>query len=72
MEQWLGNESIERRSNLSLEEFENEYNSQYKPVIITDLTQNWPCQKIWTLENLVRWVNFHFSFDYLLSEPKIY
>lgn len=53
MEEWTHNESIERRSNLSIEEFEKEYNSQNKPVIITDILQNWPCQKLWTFDRLV-------------------
>jgi hypothetical protein len=53
MNEWTLHESIERRSNLSIEEFEREYNSQNKPVILTDITQHWPCQQRWSIEKLV-------------------
>lgn len=37
MERWTGADTIERRSNLSLEEFIREYEIPNKPVIITDV-----------------------------------
>ncbi|CAJ0831953.1 8519_t:CDS:2 [Entrophospora sp. SA101] len=52
-QQYLGNETIDRRSNLTMDEFINEYAIPNKPVIITDIVTNWPAFKKWSLEYLV-------------------
>ena len=43
-------DSIERRSNLSYEEFVQEYASVGKPVIITDVVKNWKASTKWNLD----------------------
>ncbi|MEH2438440.1 MAG: cupin-like domain-containing protein [Nostoc sp.] len=47
---WTPISSIERRSNLSYEEFVKEYASIGKPVIITDVVKNWKASEKWTLD----------------------
>ncbi|KAI0234134.1 hypothetical protein L0F63_000412 [Massospora cicadina] len=49
----FGKENIERRSNLSLEDFINEYEIPNKPVIITDAINGWEAYRFWTEEKLV-------------------
>ncbi|KAK6116151.1 hypothetical protein DH2020_008420 [Rehmannia glutinosa] len=44
--------NVERRENLSLEEFHMEYDGQ-KPVLIDGLADNWPARKSWTSEQLL-------------------
>lgn len=57
-------QNIERRSNLSLEEFINEYDSKNKPVIITDALDNWRARTEWTKEKfLKRFGNHPFKTD---------
>ncbi len=41
---------IERRKNLSYEEFAREYLYPLKPVIVTDVLQKWPAMQRWTPE----------------------
>ena len=41
---------IERRSNLSYEDFAREYLYPMKPVIVTDVLQKWPAMTRWTPE----------------------
>ncbi|XP_024388879.1 lysine-specific demethylase JMJ21 isoform X3 [Physcomitrium patens] len=43
---------IDRKKNLSLEEFRSKYDGK-KPVLITDLTKDWPAQKTWNWPQLV-------------------
>lgn len=43
-------EPIERRSNLTKEEFKREYLDKNKPVIITDLAKDWPGLNKWSFE----------------------
>jgi Cupin-like domain len=47
---WTQISSVERRSNLSYEEFIREYAFAGKPVIITDLMKNWEASTKWTLD----------------------
>ncbi|MBD2559791.1 MULTISPECIES: cupin-like domain-containing protein [Nostoc] len=47
---WTPISSIERRSNLSYDEFFREYSSVGKPVIITDAMKDWPASTKWTLD----------------------
>jgi len=47
-------QNIERRSNLSLEEFIREYDAPCRPVIITDITKNWPASTEWTIEKFMK------------------
>lgn len=51
--EWLSVDNIDRRSNLSVEEFVAEYEEPNKPVIITDALQNWPAMKSWNREYLI-------------------
>ncbi|KAI3460046.1 hypothetical protein Pfo_016709 [Paulownia fortunei] len=44
--------NVERRENLSLEEFHREYDGQ-KPVLIDGLADNWPARESWTSEKLL-------------------
>ena len=39
---------------LSIEEFQDNYFSKAKPVIITGLVQSWPCYSKWTIEGLMQ------------------
>ncbi|KAL6071142.1 JmjC domain-containing protein, variant 2 [Balamuthia mandrillaris] len=45
---------VDRRANLSLEEFEREYAAKNRPVIITDAIQHWPAWTSWTEKNLLK------------------
>lgn len=47
---WTPVDSVERRSNLSYEEFVREYASVGKPVIITDAIKNWKASTKWTID----------------------
>jgi len=66
LEQWskLDVQTVERRSNLSLNEFIEEYDNKNKPVIITDALSHWKAKKEWTKENLIkRFGNLKFKTD---------
>ena len=54
--QWSKIDNIDRRSNLSLEEFIEQYEKPNKPVIITDIVTKWSAynNKEWSRENLIR------------------
>jgi hypothetical protein len=41
---------VDRRSELSLSEFRNEYLYPGKPVVITDVMESWPARSRWTLD----------------------
>lgn len=41
---------IDRRSDLSLKEFEEEYVAKSRPVILTDATAHWPARQKWNLD----------------------
>jgi len=57
-------QNIDRRNNLSLKEFKEEYEKKKKPVIITDIVKNWDAYKKWTKENLLeRFGNEEFKTD---------
>lgn len=45
---WASVSSVDRRSNLSYDDFVREYACPGKPVIITDATKNWAALKKWT------------------------
>lgn len=47
---WTPVDSVDRRSNLSYEEFVREYASVGKPVIITDVVKNWKASTKWNLD----------------------
>ena len=42
-------QTVERRSNLSVEEFQSEYAAKNKPVLITDALKNWPAMQKWQI-----------------------
>jgi hypothetical protein len=44
---------IDKRSNLSLQEFIDEYESKNKPVIITDAMDNWKAKTSWQLDKFM-------------------
>ncbi|KAK9819897.1 hypothetical protein WJX72_003757 [[Myrmecia] bisecta] len=50
--EWLETDNIERRSALSLEDFQRCYEIPNRPVVITDLVGNWPATKNWTRKYL--------------------
>jgi len=52
LSQWNCVDNIDRRSNLSLEEFMVEYLIPNKPVVITDVVTKWPAFQKWSKENL--------------------
>ena len=58
-------QQVERRSNLSLQEFREKYEIPNKPVIITDIVKNWPAYKNWNIPDLLKrfkkYVIFKFS-----------
>jgi len=43
---------IERRENLSVEEFDNEYRAKFKPVVVSGLMDDWEAIKSWTFDVL--------------------
>ena len=51
--EWLMRDNIDRRSDLSIEDFIREYETPNIPVIISDATKNWGAMKEWTEENLL-------------------
>eukprot|EP01027_Heterolobosea_sp_BB2_P017534 GEZU01024822.1.p1 GENE.GEZU01024822.1~~GEZU01024822.1.p1 ORF type:complete len:316 (+),score=87.76 GEZU01024822.1:57-1004(+) len=53
MSQWDTPDNIERRSGLSLEEFTREYFIPNKPVILTDVMNDWPAMTEWTKEKMI-------------------
>ncbi|KAK1287804.1 F-box protein [Acorus calamus] len=48
----VDNGNIERRKDLSEQEFQSEYDGQ-KPVLLTDLAESWPARTTWTTEKLL-------------------
>ena len=50
IERILSFDQIDRRSNLSYEDFIREYVKRKRPVIITDAAKDWPAVKTWNLE----------------------
>lgn len=47
---WLG--EIDRRGDLTVEEFDREYQRPQRPVILTGLTGDWPAVRQWTFASL--------------------
>ena len=45
--EWLEVSNIERRDNLTLESFIDEYERRNRPVIVTDVVKHWPAFKKW-------------------------
>ena len=45
---------VDRRSNLSVKEFRQEYLLPRRPVVITDVIDGWPARQNWTLERFRR------------------
>lgn len=46
--------NIDRRSNLSYNDFVRDYAQKNRPVIITDIVSNWPAYKMWNLESFIK------------------
>uniref|UniRef100_A0A6B2L4Q4 JmjC domain-containing protein n=1 Tax=Arcella intermedia TaxID=1963864 RepID=A0A6B2L4Q4_9EUKA len=68
---WTKVENIERRSNLSLEEFRTEYEAKNKPVIITDVLNKWEISK-WTREDFLQKLGDRaFKTDFEQTEMKL-
>ncbi|CAG8785458.1 24291_t:CDS:2 [Gigaspora margarita] len=53
MDQFLGIETIDRRSNLSIDEFNTNYAGKNRPVIITDVVTQWSAFQKWTMKYLL-------------------
>ncbi|CAG8840230.1 24165_t:CDS:1, partial [Racocetra persica] len=53
IDQFLGTETIDRRSNLNMEEFNSNYAAKNRPVIITDVVTQWPAFQKWSMKYLV-------------------
>ncbi|CAG8591558.1 21785_t:CDS:2 [Cetraspora pellucida] len=53
VDRFLGTETINRRSNLSMEEFNSNYAAKNRPVIITDVVTQWPAFQKWSMKYLV-------------------
>ena len=47
-------EPIEKRGGLTRDIFLKEHLEPLKPVVFTDLMDNWPAKTEWTIENLKR------------------
>ena len=59
LEQWSSVDNVDRRSNLTLEEFIEEYEKPGKPVILTDIVPSWLAYssdsgRQWDKENLLK------------------
>eukprot|EP00698_Gefionella_okellyi_P002532 TRINITY_DN12376_c0_g1_i1.p1 TRINITY_DN12376_c0_g1~~TRINITY_DN12376_c0_g1_i1.p1 ORF type:complete len:467 (-),score=66.88 TRINITY_DN12376_c0_g1_i1:41-1390(-) len=50
---WISTDNIDRRSNLSLEQFIAEYEKPNRPVLITDVVKQWPAYQLWDRDNLL-------------------
>ncbi|MBA4600862.1 cupin-like domain-containing protein [Thermoactinomyces mirandus] len=50
---------IDKRFNLSVEEFDNEYGKPGKPVLLTGIMEKWPASQKWTLEFFKTFFNEH-------------
>ncbi|KAI5069039.1 hypothetical protein GOP47_0015340 [Adiantum capillus-veneris] len=53
-ERWLSVDNIDRRTNLSVQEFIDSYEEQNRPVLITDALSDWPALRKWNKEYLVK------------------
>lgn len=53
-DEWLTVDNIDRRANLSLEDFVSSYEEPNRPVIITDALSKWPALTKWNKEFLVK------------------
>lgn len=51
--EWIEIDNIERRRNLSVQQFIAEYESKNKPVIITDCVTHWPAYERWDRQYLL-------------------
>jgi len=68
---WATKENIDRRSNLSVEEFITEYEIPSKPVIITDVVPKWSASR-WTREYLIeKYGEVPFKTDFENTEMKL-
>ncbi|CAG8554871.1 18934_t:CDS:2 [Dentiscutata erythropus] len=73
VDQFLGIETIDRRSNLSMEEFNTNYAAKNRPVIITDVVTQWPAFQKWTIKYLVeKYGDIHFRAEAINIKLKNY
>ncbi|BBM99945.1 histone arginine demethylase JMJD6 [Marchantia polymorpha subsp. ruderalis] len=52
--EWLSRDNIERRSNISLEEFVKEFEEPNKPLLLTGALDHWPALAKWDREYLLK------------------
>ena len=52
-ESWITVDTIERRSNLTLEEFQQSYEDLNRPVIVTDVVPTWEAYENWSRDELM-------------------
>jgi len=68
---WCKKDNVERRSNLSIEEFKNLYETPNKPVVITDIVTNWTSYS-WTREKLIeKYGQIQFRTDFEFTDMKL-
>lgn len=53
LSQWNCVDNIDRRSNITLEEFITDYFIPNRPVVLTDVVTKWPAFKNWSKESLI-------------------
>nr|XP_024361962.1 F-box protein At5g06550-like isoform X1 [Physcomitrium patens] len=52
--EWLSADNIERRENLSVEDFIRDFEEQNKPVLLRGVMESWPALKKWDREYLLK------------------
>jgi hypothetical protein len=68
---WCKKDNVERRNNLSIEEFKNLYETPNKPVVITDIVTNWKSYS-WTREKLIdKYGQIQFRTDFEFTDMKL-
>lgn len=60
MEQFVGKETIPRIPSITTDKFFSEYAEKNQPVILTEVSKDWPCFQKWTKEKMVRYDLEHF------------
>ncbi|MBT9586907.1 cupin-like domain-containing protein [bacterium] len=67
-------QQVERRQGLTHEQFLADFARPEKPVIVTDLTSDWPAQKLWTFDYFRQHYASPYylaSWDFMLEAPEL-
>ncbi|BDA49233.1 Bifunctional arginine demethylase and lysyl-hydroxylase JM [Coccomyxa sp. Obi] len=51
-DEWLQRDNLERRSNLSIADFRQQFELPNRPVVLSDAAKSWPARKKWTRKYL--------------------